>query len=73
MIEVFTVNSLGTESINETACEAACDTDPDCWMVMFTPPYGCVKLAYNTAVLVSGVQNASSPVKLKGKFCIEGK
>lgn len=72
MREVFTANALGTEVLDQNACETACDIDSDCWMVVFTPPYGCVKLAYNTVTPAARVQTTNSPVKLKGKFCIEG-
>ena len=72
MNEIFAVNSLGTDTLDITACTADCDTDEDCWMIMFTPPYGCVKLTYNADTLVAGVEASNSPVKILGKFCIEG-
>ena len=42
-------------------------------MILFTPPFNCVKLAYNTEVPAAGVVAEKSPVVISGKFCIEGK
>ena len=70
--EIFSANSLGTEASVLSDCDVSCDLDDDCWMVLFTPPYNCVKLAYNTEVIAAGVVEDNSPVTISGKFCIEG-
>lgn len=72
MSEVFSAKYLGTDILNLNACETTCDADSDCWMVMFTPPYGCVKVAYSTVELVAGIETDNSLLRVKGKFCIEG-
>ena len=72
MRKIFAANSLGTSAVNQLECARTCEGDPACWMYMFTPPYDCVKLAYNTANLVQGVNAENSPIMIAGKFCMEG-